>query len=348
MIIPNDWLSNIDDDDDDNHQIIKINEVPGAFIIKKLLSIQECEVAAQNVKNIVCLDPKVNDFKSNNSNNSSNNSNINNNNNSNDDTVETIKRRNSQHHTPYHVKSCHMTKLCSRIRKYLIMNGITKAGPNHNNSELNDVGEELSPFLRLYDYHEGDYSTPHYDKSFTKHFETGALKTFSAYSVLIYLSNEKHYDGGETGFFKFTEEQKSRLKRSNKGNTLLNVNTNNINRDDKDTKDNEHEYEQILVKGGQGDVLVFPHGRHQGCYPDPYHQGCTVTRGNKILIRTDIIFKTKRTRQISKNNKRNQRHHEVLNKVDKNVNDTIHKIQEDEAFQNNEIDHSQNETYEGT
>ena len=289
----NDWLT--DTNDDINHEIIEIDKVLGAFLIKKLLSKEECNIAANNVQNIISQDPKANNSKIDDDNKKN--------------TIKSIQRRNSQHHTPYHVHINDMTKLCSRIRKYLILNGVNKAGPN-NNSELNDIGLELSTFLRLYDYHEGDYSTPHYDKSYTNHSATGALMTFSAYSVLIYLSNEEEYDGGETGFFIFTEEEKSKLKRSNKGNTLFNFSSSGSSSGSSGrSSEKESEYEQILVKGCQGDVLLFPHGLHQGCYPDPYHQGCLVTKGNKTLIRTDVIFKTKN---------KNKNNHNKLNRKNKN------------------------------
>ena len=43
----------------------------------------------------------------------------------------------------------------------------------------------------------------------------------------------------------------------------------------------------------RGDVLIFPHGsQHPGgaSYPDPLHEGSMIERGEKLLIRTDLIF----------------------------------------------------------
>ena len=40
----------------------------------------------------------------------------------------------------------------------------------------------------------------------------------------------------------------------------------------------------------RGDILVFPHGKFPGCHPDPLHEGSRITRGEKLLIRTDLVF----------------------------------------------------------
>ncbi|OLQ07209.1 hypothetical protein AK812_SmicGene9399 [Symbiodinium microadriaticum] len=40
-----------------------------------------------------------------------------------------------------------------------------------------------------------------------------------------------------------------------------------------------------------GDALVFPHGLHPGCHPSPLHEGSEVLRGEKLLVRTDIMFR---------------------------------------------------------
>ena len=40
-----------------------------------------------------------------------------------------------------------------------------------------------------------------------------------------------------------------------------------------------------------GDVLVFPHGNHPGCHPNPLPGGPPVISGEKLLIRTDLVHK---------------------------------------------------------
>ena len=44
------------------------------------------------------------------------------------------------------------------------------------------------------------------------------------------------------------------------------------------------------VEPRRGDILVFPHGKFPGCHPDPLHEGSRITRGEKLLIRTDVVF----------------------------------------------------------
>ena len=76
-------------------------------------------------------------------------------------------------------------------------------------ASLAHVGSELSTFLRTcYVYHEGDESSPHYDRSFTVHEMDaksswpGRMTSFTVYPVVIYLNDT--FRGGETTFFEGT------------------------------------------------------------------------------------------------------------------------------------------------
>jgi ankyrin repeat protein len=104
------------------------------------------------------------------------------------------------------------------------------------------------------------------------------MVSFSGYSLLLYLSND--YLGGETSFF----GQDDALQMSKR----------------KLTPVADHELKYVArVRGQAGDILIFPHGSHAGCHPNPLHEGSTVTEGEKILMRTDIVFRPqpKNTRQ---------------------------------------------------
>lgn len=131
---------------------------------------------------------------------------------------------------------------------------------------------------RCYRYRPGDFSAPHYDRSFTEHApadtETGGragrLVSLSAFSLLLYLSDG--YVGGETTFFEAEEGVgRSRRKLTPAVGARL--------------------VPSARVRGGPGDALLFPHGLHAGCHPDPLHEGSVVTDGEKVIIRTDIVFK---------------------------------------------------------
>jgi|EP00505_MAST-04D_sp_SCG-Rhode-Island_P002072 hypothetical protein len=181
-------------------------------------------------------------------------------------------RRASQHHTPVRLSVEDMAPFASLVRQYLP----PSAGPK-NTAALAAPGHEISGFLRLYDYHEGEFSTPHYDRSFTEHDkETGHLRSFSAYSVLIYLNGD--FEGGTTTFFQFDE--KIPVARSRKGNTPRNL-LSKVQNECSST---------VRVVPSCGDILVFPHGRMPGCFPDPLHEGSVIKSGRKSIIRTDVVF----------------------------------------------------------
>ena len=75
-----------------------------------------------------------------------------------------------------------MATLCARIRAHAPRN----AGPSYpaDSAAIMPAGAEVSTFLRCYHYREGDRSAPHYDKSFTEHFDH-QLSAFSGYSVYV-------------------------------------------------------------------------------------------------------------------------------------------------------------------
>eukprot|EP01134_Creolimax_fragrantissima_P007826 CFRG7826T1 len=179
-------------------------------------------------------------------------------------------RRESQHHLPCRVPIKVLSGLCHRIRNYLPKH----AGPA-NKGPLPEAGLEVSNFLRCYHYKVGQASAPHYDRSFIEHenFKTGRhMVRFSAYSVLLYLNDD--FEGGHTTFFDKVPPDLI----ANKGFTLI----------DPSTRD------QLKVVGyvapRAGDILIFPHGNHRGCWPNPFHEGSPVTKGYKAIIRTDIVF----------------------------------------------------------
>ena len=60
------------------------------------------------------------------------------------------------------------------------------------------------------------------------------------------------------------------------------------------------------VTPARGDILVFPHGNHPQCYPNPLHEGSAVRGpGQKLLIRTDVIYcPASKVNQSNKSNKR--------------------------------------------
>ena len=158
--------------------------------------------------------------------------------------------------------------------------------------------QALSAFLRLYVYEQGDRSPPHYDRSQRVHeqakaaaaggkggraaaagaetgAETGAgagrvrsgrLQSFSAYSILFYLNDD--FTGGETTFF----AEDARLQTSKSGLTPAT------------------DEAQLRIAAAfapqEGDVLLFPHGNHPGCHPNPLHEGSRVTSGYTTRLPT--------------------------------------------------------------
>ncbi|KNC83132.1 hypothetical protein SARC_04604 [Sphaeroforma arctica JP610] len=182
-------------------------------------------------------------------------------------------RRSSQHHLPARVAQKALRGLCARIRHVLPL----LAGPTHKGA-LECEGEEISNFLRCYHYKKNDSSAPHYDRSFTQHAELkgpehGRLLRFSAYSMLLYLNDG--FEGGNTTFF----EKVDPALIAGTGFTLA----------DESTRD------QLMIAGHvapqEGDVLIFPHGNHKGCHSNPFHEGSRLLKGEKIIIRTDIVYR---------------------------------------------------------
>ena len=152
-------------------------------------------------------------------------------------------------------------------------------------------------------------STPHYDKSFTEHYrprknihktsaspsdkrngnkeegtvapvllqqqkqilQPGQLLTFSAYSVLLYLNDD--FEGGETTFFRHDPG----IRVSRRG---LAPHPEDVSKLEPISR----------VRPRRGDILVFPHGKFRGCHPDPLHEGSLIRCGEKVIIRTDLVF----------------------------------------------------------
>eukprot|EP01052_Picozoa_sp_SAG31_P002016 SAG31_NODE_67_length_28318_cov_6.493674_34_plen_798_part_00 len=152
----------------------------------------------------------------------------------------------------------------------------------------------------------------------------GALKRFSAYSLLMYLNddfqgllrarstahersdtNHGSLAGGCTTFF----APDPAIVISRRGLTPL----------------CERESLTVVaeVAPRRGDVLIFPHGTHPGCHPSPLHEGSTVCRpvpshsvesmqllvrwswwqvkdGQKLLIRTDVVYHVCETKSKTK------------------------------------------------
>jgi len=182
------------------------------------------------------------------------------------DSGGTTTRRESQHHKPVRVPVDALAPVCKRIRPFLP----AVAGPDCEAS-LAEPGLEMSEFLRCYLYLPGDSSRPHFDRSYSKH--TNHVQTaFSAYSVLLYLTSSCEGGGGHTTFFA--------------PDLTLDVSADGLT-----VKQERHELSiAASVAPCCGDVLVFPHGRHPGCHPNPLHEGSPVVTGEKLLIRTDVMY----------------------------------------------------------
>ena len=204
-----------------------IPHVPGAIILRQLLTREECNNLAKEVRNVHLQWEEESKRRRNLSSSSSSSSSSTTTTTSTTTssttsdtststtatttTTNPVSRRRSQHHLPRRVSSSSLATLSARIRPYVAQ----VAGPKApaNSATLLPPGEELSTFLRCYHYKKGDTSTPHYDKSFTtstekiekiekgkkKRIGGGRLETFSAYSVLLYVSDS--FQGGGTTFF---------------------------------------------------------------------------------------------------------------------------------------------------
>ena len=173
-------------------------------------------------------------------------------------------RRPSQHHTPCTVKPSSTKNLSDRIRQFLP----THAGPS-NPSILHPIpSKTISNYLRCYDYQSCDSSPPHYDRSITNMRGGNPLENFTAYSVIIYLNDD--FVGGCTTFFE-DDERIVRTKSGLKKGCIL-----------------DDDILRTEVNPEEGSVLVFPHGRHQGCFSDPLHEGEDL-RGSKRRAGNAII-----------------------------------------------------------
>jgi hypothetical protein len=257
----------------DRDQIRKVDGcVEGSFILKNVLDKAECEAIMTAVrslneymasgqlcdKSVEVLETEMSEILH-----------------------ENKSRRPSQHHTPCYVENGDLSTLTARVRPHLPHH----AGPQ-NSSYLADF--PISTFLRCYDYHTSDASTPHFDRSFNVHEKdamgrnTGHLLQFTAYSMLLYLNDD--FEGGHTTFFPLQPDHIEDVARSRRGNTSLREVTADTPR--------------VSVIPKQGDVLIFPHGRHSGCHPDPLHEGSVILSGRKTIIRTDIIYTT--TQKLSR------------------------------------------------
>ena len=281
----------------------EVPRVPGAFVIRGALSARECDALAAHVRELHCewregrQRRRAGETKQRHAGASAPSSSS-----TSSDSLSATPpsgnasasrlaqpRRASQHHLPYRIAQDAMRPLSCRIREFLP----EFAGPD-NRGTLLPAGHEISPFLRCYHYKKGDMSTPHYDKSFTTHYKPrdeknnpvqmpfpkqpqgqpprpGQLLTFSAYSVLLYLNDD--FEGGETTFFRHDPA----IRVSRRGLAPH--------------PDDLHKLESISkVVPLRGDILVFPHGKFKGCYQDPLHEGSILTRGEKVIIRTDLVF----------------------------------------------------------
>jgi hypothetical protein len=100
----------------------------------------------------------------------------------------------------------------------------------------------------------------------------GALETFSAYSVLLYVNDG--FEGGATTFFKHNPD----VRITRRGLTPV-----------PEDLDKLEPIAKVIPRCG--DVLIFPHGNFNGCHPNPLHEGSIVVSGEKCLIRTDLLYR---------------------------------------------------------
>ena len=261
------------DREDDYEEIVKepVGGVPGAFLLRNVMTSAKCNEICMGLRSVIKMTIRERQGTTK----------------VGDDGGNDIKdRRKSQHHTPVHADAAHVAPLGSIIRQFLP--GV--AGPK-NTATLATPGYEVSGFLRLYDYEEGEFSTPHFDKSFTQHDKkTGRLLSFSAYSMLVYLNED--FDGGTTTFFQLADD--SPALQSKKGNTPERLMT------------LSKEVGSISVVPKTGDILIFPHGRMTGCHTDPLHEGSVVQKGRKSIVRTDVVFYPKEKRSKGKDGGKKQ------------------------------------------
>merc|ERR1712118_644179 len=202
-------------------------------------------------------------------------------------------RRDSQHHRAVHVSPVALAPLAERIRSFLP----DTAGPG-SAAKLETPGREISTFLRCYYYQPGDSSSPHWDKSFCKcEHVKNQLSSFSAYSLLMYLNDSM--DGGETTFF---EPDVSIPMSRNRLTPLC---------------DKESLTIAARVSPRKGDILIFPHGMHKGAHPSPLHEGSVIRNGEKLLVRTDVMYSAPEKQKNRERDKKSS--NQKLNVLDKSL-----------------------------
>lgn len=222
-----------------NEKINKISyhdKVAGAFVLENALCENECKALMKVIEELHSLHLK--------------------------DILENTARRKSQVHIPVMVDQKCLKGLCERLRAFL---PLIVAGYN-----LEEPGLEISNFVRTYMYQNGDFSSPHYDKSYRKVVD-GKCTQFSGYSMVFYLNDG--FENGQTTFF----EHDPSLAVSNKGNTPI-------------IRDRSQLKACCQVGPRAGDVLCFPHGHVPGSLPSPLHEGSKVENGCKYILRTDIVY----------------------------------------------------------
>ena len=250
-------LSPTCDADDLTHRIVRedVKGVEGAYILHNVLNSREYSELSLLTETLVAANTWD------------------------DSTTTGTSRRAGAFHTPCMVEQGTLNSICHRLRESLP----SKAGPRHS-AVLEAPDSELSPFLRCYSYGPGEYSGLHYDKSQTKHDESGFQRSFTGYSVLIYLKGSgAGCLGGRTIFYPLAN-----LKRTSSGKGVLGGQ--GVVVAAASAVDEEGLGAPVGIDPKEGDVLVFPHGRHGGCWPDPLHEGENVVSGRKTLIRTDIVY----------------------------------------------------------
>ncbi|GMH97879.1 hypothetical protein TrVE_jg8324 [Triparma verrucosa] len=243
---------------------VDVAEVPGAFLIHNVLTEEETEGLLKAVTDVVQNDEKQSHHHTttrapDESNDSAPDSSM----------YGFRARRPSQHHTPCTVKPSSTKNLSDRIRPFLPPH----AGPSNPSILHPNPSKTISNYLRCYSYQPSDSSPPHYDRSITNMRGGNPLETFTAYSLIIYLNSS--FSGGCTTFY----SSDSRILRTKSGLKKGYILPSSLRR--------------ISVPPTPGSILIFPHGRHSGCYDDPLHEGSLVTSGNKTIVRTDVVFKYK-------------------------------------------------------
>jgi len=117
----------------------------------------------------------------------------------------------------------------------------------------------LNERLRILRYDPGCYFLPHYDGRYVLGNELGSARKgeTSRLTLLLYLNDG--YEGGRTRFLRHS----GRNKRHDKGKRKNKLN-------------------DIDVDARPGSVLLFDH--------DCYHEGETLEKGRKYVVRTDVMY----------------------------------------------------------